>query len=97
MRPILLANRWRYRPPRPAYSSLPRVIAIAASVLVRVHSMLSRRKRILTLSPRNSPIRLMQRVAPVSTSGFGMVKTMAPALATSSKNSGFGLRLSALA
>ena len=49
-----------------------------------------------TLSPRSMPMRLMQREEPVATSGFGIVKMMAPAEATSSKNCGFGLR-SALA
>jgi hypothetical protein len=78
------------------YSSLPRVTTIEASVLVRVHSMLSRRKRMETLSPRRMPMRLMQREVPVNASGFGMVKMMAPAEAISSKNGGFGLR-SALA
>ena len=63
-----------------------------ASVLVRVHSMLRRRKRIEILSPRSKPIRLMQREVPVSASGFGIVKMMAPAVATRSKNCGFGLR-----
>src|SRR5215207_11228901 len=82
--------------PWSAYSSLPRVTTIEASVLVRVHSMLSRRKRIETLSPRSRPIRLMQRDEPVATSGFGIVKMMAPAEAIRSKNCGFGLR-SALA
>ena len=74
------------------YSSLPRVTTIEASFLVRVHSMLRRRKRIETLSPRSRPIRLIQRVEPVETSCFGIVKMMAPAAATSSKNCGFGLR-----
>src|SRR5882757_2086046 len=59
------------------YSSLPRVMAIDASVLVRVHSMLSRRYRMLTLSPRKMPIRLRQRVAPVVVSSLVTVKTMA--------------------
>src|SRR5215207_9086617 len=78
--------------PWPGYSSLPRVTTIEASVLVRVHSMLSRRKRMETLSPRSKPMRLMQREEPVATSGFGIVKMMAPAEAISSKNCGFGLR-----
>ena len=49
-----------------------------------------------TLSPRSKPMRLMQREVPVNASGFGIVKTMAPAEAIRSKNCGFGLR-SALA
>src|SRR5207247_951623 len=75
-----------------AYSSLPRVTTIEASILVRVHSMLSRRKRMETLSPRSKPMRLMQREEPVATSGLGMVKMRAPAEAISSKNCGLGLR-----
>src|SRR5882762_4672901 len=39
----------------------------------------------------------MQRVAPFSISSFGKVKMMAEALATRSRNAGFGLRLSARA
>ena len=74
------------------YSSLPRVTTIEASVLVRVHSMLRRRKRMETLSPRSKPMRLMQREVPVNASGFGIVKMMAPAEAIRSKNCGFGLR-----
>src|SRR6185295_5191110 len=78
------------------YSSLPRVTTIEASFLVRVHSMLRRRKRMETLSPRSRPMRLMQREVPVSASDFGIVKMMALADATRAKNSGLGLR-SALA
>ena len=67
----------------PSYSSLSRVTTIDASVLVRVHSILSRRKRIETLSPRKMPMRLMQRAVPVSVSSFGTVKMMAAEAATS--------------
>ena len=90
------AGRAVIRPARASYSSLPRVTTIDASFLVRVHSMLRRRKRMEILSPRSRPMRLMQREVPVSASGFGMVKMMALAEATSAKNSGLGLR-SALA
>ena len=64
-------------------SSLPRVIAIEASVLVRVHSMLSRRKRMVILSPRKIPMRLRQRVVPVVVSSLVTVKTIAAAAPTS--------------
>src|ERR1700687_970919 len=43
------------------------------------------------------PIRLMQRVAPLSISSFGKVKMMAAAPATRFRKPGVGLRLSALA
>src|SRR6202034_4726662 len=72
-------------------------MAIAASVLVRVQFMSRRRYLIETSSPRKMPIRDMHRETPFSISSFGKVKTRAAAPATKSRNSGFGLRLVALA
>src|SRR6202042_3219130 len=82
----------RFAGAKPAsHWSVPREIAIAESVFVRVQFMSRRRERIETPSPRKMPIRDMHFEPPFSISSFGKLKTRAAAPATKSRNSGFGL------